>query len=183
MIVKSKLNISFKQNVGSCVLSSYAIVSNYFTNFPIEQFFEDYCRHFGVSFKSWQEAEYRYAEHFHNEWNKRNCKGYEVILDLHENSKQQAFIESRKFFSANFYLDTAPFVADLENQLKSEESFLNISYAVIGACHSVTFFHDGEHLCLRDTNTTVLNTISTIAQIGFLRDSVLYKKIKMTKVD
>jgi len=176
MIEVDKVNSLFIQNCGSCVLSSYAIVSNYFTNIPIEGFFEDYCRHFGLSFNTWQEAELAYAQHFDQEWRKRACRGYEVILDLHQNSTQRAFEQSRKIFSGRFYLDSAVVVSGLQNCLRNEESFLNITYEPGINYHSITIFYDGNNFRYRDTNTTSIGTIGLLSQIGRLRDSVLYAR-------
>ncbi|OGM08541.1 hypothetical protein A2159_03135 [Candidatus Woesebacteria bacterium RBG_13_34_9] len=174
MIEIAKVNSLFIQNCGSCVLSSYAIVSNYFTNLPIEQFFEDYCRHFGLSFNTWQEAELAYAQHFDQEWRRRACRGYEVILDLHQNSTQHVFEQSRKIFLGHFYLDSTVVVSELENQLRNEESFLNITYEPGVNYHSITIFYDGINFRYRDTNNRSIGTIGLLTQIGRLRDSILY---------
>ncbi len=177
MIDKSKLDITFKQKHGSCVLASYAIVSNYFTGISITQFFEDYCKHFEEVFYSWQEAESKYAMHFDNEWRKRNCMGYQVILDLHRNSSQTAFAQSRVCFSGQFFLDSSGVVYDLEHQLRNTESFLNITYEPGRNYHSITVFYDGTQFLARDTNKANLLNIPTLAHIGKLRDSVIYNKI------
>src|ERR1017187_9987185 len=49
-VTMTNVDDKFIQNGGSCVLSSYAIVGNYFTGKPISAFFEGYCRHFGIAY-------------------------------------------------------------------------------------------------------------------------------------
>lgn len=179
MIQTAKLNTSFTQTCGSYVLASYAIVGNYFTNLPIEQFFDDYCRHFGLSFNTLREAEFAYARHFDEEWRKRNCRGYEIILELHQNSTQQAFEQSRKIFSGYFYLDSSAVILNIENRLRNEESFLNITYEKPGRdYYSITIFYNGNNFRFRDTNKMPIGTIRTLTEIGKLRDSILYVKKK-----
>ena len=103
----TNVNAAFLQNGGSCVLASYAIVASYFTGQPISTYFEGYCRHFGLTFKDAAEAEQKYADHFDAEWRKRNCRGYEVILDLHSNSTEKCFADARQIFDGKFYLDSS----------------------------------------------------------------------------
>jgi hypothetical protein len=68
-------------------------------------------------FATWEQAEQQYAEHFHKEWNKRKCKGYEVILDLHNNSNAPAFVAAREQFNSIFYENVAPENEDVESTL------------------------------------------------------------------
>lgn len=179
MIEISKLDVEFIQNTGSCVLASYAIVGNYFSSLPVTQFFEDYCKHFNLSFSSWQEAEGMYANHFVREYDRRKCEGYQVILDLHNNSQQEVFKISRKIFSATFYPDSLSVVSNLKERLGNEESFLNVTFSVNEkACHSVTAFYDKENLMYRDTNRPRIFKIASLTELGKLRDSVLYSRIE-----
>jgi len=179
MIEVSKLNTIFIQSCGSCVLASYAVVGNYFTGFPIEQFFEDYCRHFNQSFNTWQEAERIYANHFDLEWKIRKCEGYKVLLNLHNNSQEAVFERSRKIFSATFYTDSLNVLSKLEKKLENEKSFLNITFEVYAnVCHSVTAFYDKENLLCRDTRFPGVVPIASLMGLGKLRDSVLYSKIE-----
>src|SRR6266705_6775807 len=124
-IIATNVNAAFLQNGGSCVLASYAIVANYFTGQPISTYFEGYCRHFGLAFKDSADAEQKYAEHFDAEWRKRNCRGYEVILDLHSNSTEKCFADARQIFDGRFYLDSAGHEDEIEGLLRGHEAFLN----------------------------------------------------------
>jgi hypothetical protein len=169
-----KINTNFLQNGGSCVLSSYAIVANYFTGAPLASFFEGYCSHFGLKYTNGAEAEQKYARHFDAEWRKRNCMGYQVILDLHKNSKEKCFVEARKVFNARFYLESAKHLDELEQLLNSREAFLNITYEPGGDYHSITVARGAKGLMSRDTNQKGLHQIPSLRKIGKLRDSVLY---------
>lgn len=171
----TSVNANFLQSGGSCVLSSYAIVANYFTGRPVGTYFEGYCRHFKIPYTSARDAELKYATHFDNEWRKRDCRGYEVILDLHSNSTVECFAEARSRFNGLFYLDSSAHLRELEELLSRKEAFLNITYELdAGDYHSITVFHDDNGLAARDTNRKAIFRIPGLANIGKLRDSVLY---------
>jgi hypothetical protein len=156
------------------VLASYAVVASYFTGRPITTYFEGYCRHFGLSFKDAADAEQKYADHFDAEWRKRNCRGYEVILDVHLNSKEKCFAEAREIFDGRFYLDSGQHLGELEHLLTTEESFLNITYEPGQDYHSITIMSDGTKFLARDTNRKGIYDLPGLRKIGKLRDSVLY---------
>jgi hypothetical protein len=147
-----RVNREFKQNSGSCVLASYAIVASYFTGQQVTRYFEGYCEHFQVTYTNAADAEEKYAEHFDAEWRKRNCRGYEVILDLHRNSKVGCFAEARRFFEGRFFLDSSKHLHELEELLSTKEAFLNITYEPGIDYHSITVMFDGKGLLARDTN-------------------------------
>ena len=170
----NRVNREFVQSGGSCVLASYAIVASYFTSKPIATYFEGYCEHFGLQYKDALDAEQKYAAHFDQEWRKRNCRGYEVILDLHTNSKVKCFVEARQRFDGHFYLDSASHLRELENSLTQNEAFLNITYEPGHDYHSITIIHNDTGFAARDTNKKGLEPISDLSKIGKLRDSVLY---------
>ena len=48
MVPPEKLNSSFVQRCGSCVLASYGIASNHYTKVPLVNFFKDYCNHYKI---------------------------------------------------------------------------------------------------------------------------------------
>jgi hypothetical protein len=173
-IVVTNVNAGFIQNGGSCVLASYAVVASYFTGKPISSYFEGYCRHFGLAFKDAADAEQKYAAHFDSEWRKRNCRGYEVILDLHSTSNEKCFVEARQIFDGRFYLDSSERIDELERVLSTQEAFLNITYEPGRDYHSITIMNDGTHFQARDTNRKGIYPIPGLRQIGKLRDSVLY---------
>jgi len=184
----------FQQTTGSCVLASYAIVANYFTQIPVSEFFAAYCRHFSI-FSPAFDSEHTYADHFSREINKSpDSNGYKLILSLHNNSSDNVFAEARRLFSAKFYLNAAYDFCELEESLESSESLLNLTYGRMvqtGAlfnnsirsqliCHSVTIFnHDGS-LFIRDSDRCVntnLYSINFLHQLAETRDAVLYTKI------
>jgi len=170
----SRINTNFTQHGGSCVLSSYAIVGNYFTGEPVTTYFEGYCKHFKLDYANAAEAEQKYASHFDAEWRKRNCRGYEVILDLHTNSTVECFVEARAHFDGHFYLDSAAHREELENLLTQKEAFLNITYEPGRDYHSITVVHGDNGFLSRDTNRKGLFPLDGLGKIGKLRDSVLY---------
>jgi hypothetical protein len=170
----SRINKDFIQNGGSCVLASYAMVGNYFTGKPVTTYFEGYCKHFKLDYANAAEAEQKYAAHVDAEWRKRNCRGYEVILDLHSNSTVKCFVEARAHFDGQFYLDSAAHREELENLLAAKEAFLNITYEPGGGYHSITVVHGDNGFLARDTNRKGLFPLDGLAKIGKLRDSVLY---------
>ena len=173
-IIVTNVNAEFLQKGGSCVLSSYAIVANYFTGEPIGSYFEGYCRRFGLAFTDAADAEQKYAAHFDAEWRKRNCRGYEVILDLHSHSTEKCFADARRVFEGRFYLDSSAHIEELERLLGTHEAFLNISYNAGQNFHSITILNDGTRCLCRDTEQKGIHPISGLRQIGTLRDSVLY---------
>jgi hypothetical protein len=175
-IIVSRVNQTFLQSGGSCVLASYAVSANYFTRRPIATYFEGYCEHFGLSYTNALEAEQKYADHFDAEWRKRNCRGYEVILDLHQHSKVKCFAEAREIFEGRFYLDSSMHLNELETLLKQKEAFLNITYEPGRDYHSINVIYNGTNFLSRDTNQKGLRVLPGLAKIGKLRDSVLYVK-------
>ena len=120
MIDLSKVNRDFVQTGGSCVLASYGVAYNYFTGAPITDCFTAYCNHFGLPHSTWQEAEQKYAAHFDNEWRTRKCKGYEVMLELHNSSSDPVFKAARQQFDSIFYDDCSGQLSNLEKTLAIE---------------------------------------------------------------
>jgi len=184
----------FQQTTDSCVLASYAIVANYFTQIPVSEFFAAYCRHFSIVSHAC-DYEKTYASHFSNEINKYpNSNGYKLILFLHNNSSDNAFAEARRFFTAKFYLNAAYAFCELEERLECSESLLNLTYGrMVQAgtlfnnstrnqlvCHSVTIFNCDGSLFIRDSGrgvATNLYSIDFLHQLAETRDAVLYTKI------
>ena len=180
MVSETKVDSQFRQSGGSCVLASYAIVGHYFIGASMTEFFEGYCDHFGLQCNSWQHAEQLYAQHFDAEWKRRNIKGYEVIIDLHNTSRIPIFSSCRSIFSSQFYLSSGPYVKPLENALRTTESFLNITFEVPyhqNTFHSITAFCVSRSLLARDTTKIGTQPLNSLADIGTLHDAVLYMKI------
>ena len=171
------VNAKFKQTGGSCVLASYAIAATYFCpSTTMETYFLGYCEHFGLQVKDAAEAEDAYASHFDSEWRKRNCRGYEVLLDLHDNSGVKCFARARKKMFGRFRVESP--LPVLEKQMRSRECFLNIAYVHSkDEFHSITAFSDGKYLFGRDTNRPhcFLLDFSTLESP---RDSVMYIRRK-----
>jgi hypothetical protein len=176
MINSSKIDAMFTQTGGSCVLASYAIAYNYFTDGPATDCFKAYCRHFKVPFSTWQEAEQRYAAHFDNEWKTRGCKGYEIMKELHDHSDEPEFSEARKLFDSIFYNDSAPHLDDLESCLRENEAILNITFEAGPGYHSVTVFADPSGFLKKDTMDQGLTAFGGLAELGSLRDGLLHFK-------
>ena len=178
MVDSGKIHRGYKQKEKSCVLASYAIVSNYFTGLPIIEFFEDYCKHYKIEFANGDEAEVKYGDHFQNEWYSRNLKGYQVILELHNVSPEKSFKDSRKYFDGEFILDSSVEMTRIITVLKTKEALLNITFSVGGGnCHSITVGWDSKKgPFYYDTVTDELYWISSYAELGTPRDSVLYIK-------
>jgi hypothetical protein len=196
MIDLSKIDCSFIQSTGTCVLASFAIVSNYFARLDIRNIFMDYCKHFEIKNPNKRpleelniiELERLYEEHFHKENQRRKCLGYEIVKDLYENSREKSFIKSRN----NFNMELFPKFIDSEkyiiNTLKKAESLLNISYiSLYGSVHSVTIGigNNETKFTVRDTSpvdSQLFKKINYITDLvpdkSRLADCILYKRAR-----
>lgn len=173
MIRVDSLDKNFTQQCGSCVLASYAIVANYFSGIQIPAIFKAYCEHFNLyGSTSYEEL---YALHFDSEWKRRNCKGYEVILDVHNSSQIEVFKNLRSKFSTQFFLDSKPSLKFLEDTLKNSEAFLNITYFNGFDFHSVTIFSVLGCIYLRDTNAKGISQFDINSSFFDFKDAILYK--------
>jgi hypothetical protein len=178
MIYHERLDRAFRQNGNSCVLASYAIVSNYYTKQPIYGFFEDYCRHYGIAFTDQCNAEIEYSRHFDALWKSRKCKGYEIIRELHCGSDKKSFKMGRDKFDVEFIPDTKSQIQYITQELVSGESLLNITiFRSNEGCHSLTIGREGDIFWCRDTaSTDNLIKIDSMNNLGQLRDGILYKQ-------
>ena len=129
-----------------------------------------YC----VAFSSWQEAEQKYATHFDAEWKKRNCKGYEIMKELHDSSSEPEFCAARKIFDSTFYDNSASACNALQNTLQKKEALLNITFTAGPNYHSVTAFADPSGLLTKDTMKQGLQNLTALANLGVLRDALLH---------
>ena len=125
-----RVNGEFRQVGGSCVLASYAVAASFFTGLPFAAFFEGYCAHFGLpcGVEGGATAEQLYAAHFDGEWRRRNVRGYEVILELHNRSPVPCFCEARSVMRGRFYFHSD--TRHLEKKLRRRCAFLNVTYEV-----------------------------------------------------
>lgn len=175
-VVITNVDTNFIQHGASCTLSSYGIVASYFTREPVSAFFEGYCHRFGIFYVTPLQAEERYAKHFDDEWKLRQCRGIEVILDLHSNSFEKCFVEARRNFDARFYLDASAHIEEIEKTLKSHEALCNIGYKMGDDVHTVTVFYNGKRLLVRDTVWKGFYSINGLKELGELVDGVLYTR-------
>lgn len=189
MIQANRVDKCFKQAFGSCVLASYSIVANYFTGLPTQSFFSAYCRHYKRDFGD-NNHEETYSYHFNSLINQPCQNGYKIVLNLHDTSEEPEFQASRASFSYEFLPDAFVCLQRLETALKNEVALLNLTIGreiISGSifspvrqlsCHSVTIFHDGASLVLRDTVLSPgLNVapISSLVSMFGVRDAVLYR--------
>ncbi len=176
-----EVNADFKQRGGSCVLASYAVAASYFTGRPFGAFFAGYCEHFGLTATGEAECEQLYAKHFDSEWRKRNVRGYELILSLHNRSPVACFCAARFVMRGTFFMHSD--TRHLEKALRKRCAFLNVTYEPDSSgneYHSITAFSDGKYVFARDTNrkNCYLLAGKGLREIGTLRDSVLYERKK-----
>jgi len=150
MIELEKVEKSFCQSGHSCVLASYAIVANYFTGFSVKEFFKDYCLHFQVPVTA-DDPEAGYNGHFHDELKRRNCSGYELIADLHNNALENCFAKTRDVINATLFGGKGEHPDRLIPMLIHLSSFLNVTYPNGPEFHSITVFASGHTLYCRDT--------------------------------
>jgi len=179
MVDNSKIYRGYRQKEKSCVLASYAIVSNYFTGLPIIGFFEDYCRHYQIGFTNGDEAEEKYGEHFQHELFSRDLQGYQLTLELHNNSRQKSFKVSRKYFHAEFISNSTPNKDYIIKKLKTKKALLNITFPIGSrTCHSITMGWDySKGIFYYDTVNGDLSFGNPFDLFGQPRDSMLYTRL------
>ena len=171
MIDEKRIDSFFRQRGRSCVLASYAIPFNYFTGRDPGECFEAYCQHFNLPYSDRQDAEDRYNQHFHTQYNE-NRLGYQVIIDLHEHSQVPAFIYARSLFECEFYKKILPDLNNVQDILKKQEALLNIT-SCNGECHSVTAFYSEQGLSKKDTNKDIIERLIALSDLNNLEDALL----------
>lgn len=173
MINSSRIDNIYKQSGRTCVLSSYAIVSHYFTRRLIQDIFSDYCKHFNLIDKT--SLSVRYDKHFHEYIRKNNMSGYDCINSIHFNSDLKTFVQGRDQFSIIPYKDTMANIDIIEPVLINDEALINISYYTGHGFHSVTVYCDEKDRCfkLRDTEKVKIDisTNSLSEMIGILTEN------------
>lgn len=186
MINARKLDINYLQKGNTCVLSSYSIVNNYYTRNSIENVFSGYCKHFNLNNKT--NMTIRYDNHFHLYIQNLNIPGYKCIIDLHNNSMQNCFVNGRSTFDVLYYDNTMAHLNEIENILFKEEAFLNLCFSHINGFHSITIYCDNidSNFKIRDTenklNIVKQNLIELVNELisslnYTICDSVLYSKL------
>jgi hypothetical protein len=158
MINRTILNSSFVQYGDTCILGSYAIVSNFYTEIPFLDFFKDFCKDFDIGteendFKKYF-SEYFNSQHpdytqritrwfnltelnkyelaydysFHRECSSRNVNGLNLMKEIHEISKQNSFESSRNSFSLSYIPVVKNDIVNVIECLACEESLLMIAF-------------------------------------------------------
>jgi hypothetical protein len=130
MIDLALLDVVFGQQPTSCVLSSYGIIANYFSQgTAVDEAFVAYCDHYGIGYNNNRiVAENNYADYFNNDWQVQNCKGGELILALHRTSMRNYFMVNRGLFYGEFILDVTAQLPYIAAQLHNHSAFLSVGF-------------------------------------------------------
>jgi len=158
MITRTRLNSSFVQYGDTCILGSYAIVSNFYTETPFLYFFKDFCKDFDIGteendFKKYfsehfnsqhpdytqritrwfnltelNKYELAYDYFFHREYGSRNVNDLNLMKEIHEISKQNSFESSRNSFSLSYIPVVKNDMVNVIDCLACEESLLMIAF-------------------------------------------------------
>ena len=100
MVDTQVINQVFSQQTGSCVLASYAVVTNYFLNHrTIPEVFDEYCEFFKIPYISHLDSERSSGNHL-NDICQRILfwRGYQMIDYLHNHARHHFFSTNRRFF-------------------------------------------------------------------------------------
>lgn len=149
---------SFIQYGATCILASYAIISNYYTKIPILTFFKDYCRHFGIPTEEMNFSEYfgnhfrtlrlnqtqrlatwielselnkyeiAYDNHFHQEDCFRKIGGLKLMKEIHEDSHQNSFKISKNAFNLTFIEYVLDDTEKVYHHLECKESLIIVAF-------------------------------------------------------
>ncbi len=109
---KSKIDTSHQQIYQTCLLSSFSVVGNYFTDTPIESYFEDYFNEFNFDFKAhniqfqWPNFGLYQSAHINYLGHCTNKSGYNILFDLYATSAHPAFVDARtKYYAEQIDID------------------------------------------------------------------------------
>lgn len=185
MINTSRLDTLFEQQPNSCVMSSYAIVSNYFnSSVAITDLFDEYCRFFKMPFTSQIQSEIICGDNLNSICqNLLGWRGYQMIDYLHNRSTSPLFINNRNLFTAHIHslnsLTNAQY-STLINILTNDEALANVLTVVNGrGYHSRT-------LCVDQTNNLIIHDtapnvnpkiIPSYLNNNDILECIIYKKI------
>ncbi len=158
MISRLNLHTSFVQYADTCILGSYAIVSNYFTGILFLEFFKDFCNHFDIrtgendfakyfsrhpitkSFDLTQRLaewinlselnkyEIAYDDSFHKEYSSLEIADLYLMKEIHDKSKQQSFESSRNSFSLSNIPEVKNEITYINDCLDREEALLMVAF-------------------------------------------------------
>lgn len=149
----------FKQNGDSCLLSSFAITGNYFTNEQIRNFFEGYFLHFesefqamGVTLFKWPGFEILQGCHINLYTQSTKQSGYKVLFEEIYHSNVPILKKCRNRFKCerisidkqNGIITNGAFINRHVNDiLLTEESIINIFLnSPKGGGHSIVIYFD-----------------------------------------
>lgn len=103
---QSKIDKTHIQIDNTCLLSSFAVVGNYFNGNKIDEYFEGYYNHFINDFLTknitFQMRSFENVQSIHINCHGQllNMSGYDILDDLYKNSNQQVFVDCRNKFNA-----------------------------------------------------------------------------------
>lgn len=177
---------TFVQDGNSCTLASYAVASHHFTERGPYEFFCDYCKHFKIPATSDQDAEREYNNDFHPRYSRPNCSGYKIIRELHNNSPETCFVESRGKFHVEYIHQTTQRLEEIEDRLQHEEALISVAFRMpSGDVHSCCVGFDKRGFYMIETSSAArkkgIVLIPGIRCLGDLQDSLLMFAHSATK--
>jgi hypothetical protein len=185
MVNSGLLNQHFGQQPNSCVLSSYAIVSNYFNNeICITDIFDEYCNFFNVPYVTHLQSELHSGNHLNAICQQiLNWRGYQLIDYMHNHSNSNLFTQNRGIFTAQI-ISLNPLTqiqfTDLVTRLRGNEAMSNILTIINGGNHSRTFgVNQNNALFIHDTDPNTNPKITLIAALtpATILECILYERI------
>lgn len=186
MINTELLDKDFTQHYNSCVMASYAIVSNYFNSrISISEIFDAYCDHFNIPWVTQLESESHCSNHINFicpyilHWH-----GYDMVDYLHNHSNIDIFVRNRRLFTTEV-IKLNPLTEDLYDELitglRNNVALANILIIDNDAFHSKTLGID-EKTQDKFTHDTALGTGSKITtnvdlKYNSIRECIVYMRI------
>ena len=186
MVNTQFINQAFSQQSGSCVLASYAVVTNYFQNHrTIQEVFDEYCEFFRIPYISHLDSERSSGNHLNDICQRiLSWRGYQMTDYIHNHANHYFFTTNRRFFSASVFALTPLTKAQYDgliNSLRVNESLANILTAVpTGGYHSRTLGIDqNEALFIHDTSpiATPKITINPTLDQNDILECIIYRRI------
>jgi hypothetical protein len=167
--------ISYRQNLDTCVLASYAVACFPFTQNPVLEYFVAYCRHFNLD---QQHPERSYESHFHPLATTR--PGYQIIRELHEQSTEAVFATARLHTTLSPVADWANDGAATETAIRQADCLLMLFVNALPGgrhwMHSIVVGHNGQGLYYFDTCAGLQPGPNRIIEFGNLGDAHLIKR-------
>jgi hypothetical protein len=162
--------MDFKQKADACVLASFGIAAYAFTRFPIQDYFSDYCKHYGIAAS---DPEVYYAAHFQGEWNRLKVPGYRLIQSLYETSAQPTFSICRSVFAMRMIDDVSGQIDHVEADLLSSTKNVLVAF-LNNKGHSITVAFDKSGPYNYDVNVGKIERgFTKLADLGVLGNGFL----------